>query len=151
MDVRITVETTFDNGEKRIHQLERISRPYRVTCLEGFGLRLEDGKRVIERIQRAILCDQVEEITRESRACPTCSRVRAIHDYRTCVFDTLFGRLAVKAARAAYAVLAMPRQRPSPAGLFLRWLFSFQTGPPRRYSGSLPSLSPGISFRKPHD
>ena len=39
MDVRITIETTFDNGEKRTHQLEGISRPYRVTCPEGFGLR----------------------------------------------------------------------------------------------------------------
>ena len=79
MDVRITVETTFENGEKRIHQLDCISRPYRVTCPEVFGLRLEDRKRVVERIQQAILCDQVEETTRESRVCPTCSSVRAIH------------------------------------------------------------------------
>jgi len=99
MDVRITVETTFDNGEKRTHQFDSISRPYRVACPEGFGLRLEDGKRVVEQIQRAILCDQVEEITRESRVCPTCASVRAIHDYRTRVLDTLFGRLRVKAAR----------------------------------------------------
>jgi hypothetical protein len=59
MDVRITVETTFDNGEKRIDRVDGISRPYRVTCTEGFGLRLEDGKRVVEQIQQAILCDQV--------------------------------------------------------------------------------------------
>lgn len=99
MDVRITVETTFDNGQKRIHQLDGISRPYRVTCPEGFGLRLEDGKRVVEQIQQAILCDQVEEITREGRICPACSSVRAIHDYRTRDLDTLFGRVRVKAAR----------------------------------------------------
>jgi hypothetical protein len=99
MDVWITVEKTFENGEKRIHQLDGISRPYRVTCPEGFGLRLEDGKRVVEQIQRAILCEQVEEITRESRVCPTCASVRAIHDYRTRVLDTPFGRLRVKAAR----------------------------------------------------
>ena len=99
MDVRITVETTFDNGEKRIHQLDGISRPYRVTCPEAFGLRLEDGKGIVGQIQKAILCDQVEEIIRESRVCPTCSRVRAIHDYRTRVLDTLFGRVRVNAAR----------------------------------------------------
>lgn len=33
MDVRITVETTFDDGEKRTHKLDAISRPCRVTCL----------------------------------------------------------------------------------------------------------------------
>ncbi len=99
MDVRITIETTFDNGEKRTHQLDGISRPYRVTCPDGIGLRLEDGKRVVEQIQRAILCDQVEEIIRESRVCPDCASVRAIHDYRTRDLDTLFGRVRVKAAR----------------------------------------------------
>lgn len=92
MDVRITVETTFDNGEKRVHQLDGILRPYRVTCPKGFGLPLEDGKRVGELIQRAILCDQVEEVSRESRVCPTWASVRAIHDYRTRLLDTLFGR-----------------------------------------------------------
>jgi len=99
MDVRITVETTFENGEKRTHQLDSISRPYPVTCPVGFGLRLEGGKRIVEQIQRAILCDQVEGITRESRGCPTCASIRAIHDYRTRVLDTLFGRRRVKAAR----------------------------------------------------
>ena len=67
MDVWITVETTFENGEKRIHQFDGISRPYRVTCPDGFGLLLEGGKRIVEQFQRAIICDQVEEITRESR------------------------------------------------------------------------------------
>lgn len=78
MDVRITVETTFDNGEKRIHQLDGISRPYQATCPEGFGLRVEDGKRVVEQIQQAILCDQVEAITRESRICPKGSRYERV-------------------------------------------------------------------------
>jgi hypothetical protein len=54
MDVRITVETTFDNGEKRTHQLYGISRPYRVTCPDGIGLRLEDGKRIVDQIRRAL-------------------------------------------------------------------------------------------------
>lgn len=99
LDLRITIETTFDNGEKRIHELDGISRPYRVTRPEGFGLRLEEGKRVVERIQRAVLCDQVEEITRESRVCPTCASMRAIRGYRTRILDTLFGRIQVKAAR----------------------------------------------------
>ena len=99
MDVRITVETTFDNEEKRVHQLGGISRPYRVTCPEGFGLCLEDGKGIVGQIQKAILGDQIEEVIREGRVCPTCSRVRAIHDYRARVLDTLFGRVRVKAAR----------------------------------------------------
>jgi hypothetical protein len=99
MDVWILVETTFDNGEKRTHRLDSISRPFRVTCPDGIGLLLEDGKNIGEQIQSAILCDQVEEITRECRVFPTCASVRAVHDYRTRVLDTLFGRVRVKAAR----------------------------------------------------
>jgi len=71
MDVRIAVETTFENGEKRTHQLDGMSRLNRVSSPEGFGLLLEEGKRIVEQIQRAIICDQVEEITRESRVCST--------------------------------------------------------------------------------
>jgi hypothetical protein len=107
MDVRITIETTFDNVEKRTHQLDSISLPYRVACPDGFGLRLEDGKRIVEQMPRIILCDQVEEITRESRVCPDCASVRAIHDYRTRVLDTLFGRVRVKKRRACAAVPVM--------------------------------------------
>lgn len=99
MDVRITVEPAFDNGKKRIHQLDGGSRPYRVTCPEGLGLRPKDGKRVAGQIQQASLCDQVKPITRESRVCPACSPVRAIHDCRTRNLDTFFGRVSVKAAR----------------------------------------------------
>jgi hypothetical protein len=91
MGVRMTVETTFENGEKRIHQLEGISRPYRVTCPEGVGLLLDDGKRIIEQIQRAVICNQVDEITRESRVYPDCAALRAIHDDHTRDLDTRFG------------------------------------------------------------
>ncbi len=51
--------------------------------------------------------------------------------------------------RASAAVTAMPSQRPSPAGLFLRWLASLQTGPPQSCSCYMPSLGPGIPFGKP--
>ena len=95
MDVRIAMEMIFGNGKKRAHLLRSISRRYRVTCPNGIGLPLEDGKSIGKKIQRIILCDQVEEITRESRVSPDCASVRAIHDYRTLFFDTLFGRVRI--------------------------------------------------------
>lgn len=99
MEVRIIIETTFDNGRNaHTHQLEGISRPYRVTCPDGIGLRL-DGKRIVEQIKRVILYDQVDAIIRESRACPDCATVHAIHDYHTCDLGTLVnGRVKVSYA-----------------------------------------------------
>lgn len=99
MDVRIIVETTFENGTTRKRHLGRFSRPFRSTQPEGFGMLLEDAKSMLWQLQQAILLDQIEEISEASRVCPECSKARAIHDYRTRVLDTLFGRFQVKAPR----------------------------------------------------
>ena len=99
MDVRIVVETTFENGTTKTRHLGRFSRPFRSTQPEGFGLLLEDAKSMLWQLQKAILLDQIEEISEASRVCPDCNKVRAIHDYRPRVLDTLFGRFHVKAPR----------------------------------------------------
>jgi hypothetical protein len=99
MDMRIIVETTFENGTTKQHRLGRLSRPFRRTQPEGFGLLLEDAKTILGQLQNAILLDQIEEISQASRICPDCDRVRAIHDYRSRVLDTLFGRFEVKVPR----------------------------------------------------
>lgn len=99
MDVQISVESTFDDGTKRTHQLGRLSRPYRLTQTEAFGLLLEDAKVILRQIQKAVLSDQVEEVCAVSRACPDCGSGRAVHDYRTRTFDTLFGRFRLRAPR----------------------------------------------------
>ena len=56
----------------RTHHVGCISRPYRVTCPDGIGLRLEEGNRIVEQIQRVVLYDQDDEVIRESRVCPDC-------------------------------------------------------------------------------
>lgn len=99
MEVRIIVETTFEIGTIKRHRLGRLSRPFRPTQPEGFGLLLEDAKSILGRLQNAILRDQIEEISEAGRICPDCDGVRAIHDYRSRVLDTLFGRFEVKAPR----------------------------------------------------
>lgn len=73
MDVRIIVETTFENGKTRTRRLGRLSRPFRSTQPEGFGLLLEDAKSILWQLQDAILLDQIEEISEASRTCPDCN------------------------------------------------------------------------------
>lgn len=99
MEVRIIVETTFENGTTKTRRLGCLSRPFRRTQHEGFGLLLEDAKAILGQLQNAILLDQIEEVSEASRICPDCGKVRAIHDYRSRVLDTLFGRFRVKAPR----------------------------------------------------
>ena len=99
MDVRIIVETTFENGTTKTRRLGRLSRPFRSTQPEGFGLLLEDAKSMLWQLQQAILLDQIEEVSEASRVCPDCNKVRTIHDYRSRVLDTLFGRFRAKVPR----------------------------------------------------
>lgn len=99
MEVRIIVETTFENGTTKTRRLGCLSRPFRRTQPEGFGLLLEDAKSILWQLQDAVLLDQIEEVSEASRICPDCGKVRAIHDYRSRVLDTLFGRFRVKAPR----------------------------------------------------
>ena len=99
MDVQISMETTFDDGTKRTHQLGRLSRPYRLTQQEGLGLLLEDAKAILRHIQKAVLSDQIEEVCSVNRTCPDCGCRRTIHDYRERVFDTVFGRFRHRSPR----------------------------------------------------
>lgn len=99
MDVRITVETSFENGKKRSHSLGHFSRSIRQAQPESFGLLLEDARTLLWQLQEAMLLDQIEEISEARRSCPACNKVRAIHDYRPRVLDTLFGRFRGRVPR----------------------------------------------------
>jgi len=76
MDVRITVETTFDDGSTRKHELGTWTRPFRQMRDEAIGLLLEDGKAILARLQKSIVQDQVEEMSHACRPCPGCGKVR---------------------------------------------------------------------------
>lgn len=99
MDVRITVETIFEDGKTRKHALGIWSRPFRKMSGEAIGLMLEDAKAIVAQLQKAIVQDQVEEMSQACRPCPGCERVRPIHDYRSRTLDTMFGRFTVRAPR----------------------------------------------------
>ena len=70
MDIRIIVETTAATGNKRTHELGRLS-----LSSQGhgdMGLRLEDAKDTLGQLQKAVLNAQVEEVSQAHRRCPDC-------------------------------------------------------------------------------
>ena len=99
MEVRIIVETTFENGTTRTHELGGLTRSPREAHSESLGFLLEDTRTMLGELQRAFLLDQIEEISAASRICPDCDRARALHDYRPRVLDTLFGRFRIRVPR----------------------------------------------------
>lgn len=147
MDVRIIVETTFENGTTKTRRVGRLSRPFRSTQPEGFGLLLEDAKSMLWQLQQAILLDQIEEISEASRVCPDCNKVRAIHDYRPRVLDTLFGRFQVKAPRIRRCACNAKSEVTLGGPLSPLAIFS-QTDQHLNCSAFKPSLGCGIRFEK---
>ena len=99
MEIRITIETVFDDGRTAEHRLGTWRRAAEHMHPEGIGLLLEDGHAMLAQIQKVAIEGQMEEISATCRSCPCCGNVRPIHDYRTRTLDTLFGRMTVKAPR----------------------------------------------------
>ena len=97
MDVQISVETTTEAGQKRKQQIIRFNLPGQRHG--DLGLKLEHSKVLLAQLQKSIVQHQIEEISDASRCCPCCGRTMPIHDYRTRVLDTLFGRFPLRVPR----------------------------------------------------
>ena len=97
MDVRIIVETTAGTGNKDTHELHHLS-----LSSQGrgdLGLKLENAKDILGQLQKAVLNAHIDDISQAHRRCPDCGRTRRVHDYRTKVLDTLFGRFRARVPR----------------------------------------------------
>lgn len=66
---------------------------------ETLGLRPDEAKNLLTRLQEVPLCNQIDEVLAASRICDDCGKRRAIHDDRDRILDTLYGRFRVKAPR----------------------------------------------------
>ncbi len=99
MDVRIFVETTFDDGKTRRFNIGRLRRAPDELGPESLGLLLDEAKQLLRRLQETILRDQIDEAFEARRKCDDCGKRRSIHDDRCRIFDTLYGQTKVKSPR----------------------------------------------------
>lgn len=99
MELRIKVEAIFEDGSIQEHELGSWKRNPKCLNPEAIGLLLEDAHSILSRLQNVAVTSQVEEISVTSRACPSCGKIRHIHDYRSRKLETLFGVVAVKTPR----------------------------------------------------
>lgn len=64
-----------------------------------FGLRLAEGKAILEQLQLRMTQQQVDAAVAMNRRCAGCGSRRSIHDYQTRTVQTLFGKVVVKLPR----------------------------------------------------
>src|SRR5580704_13280310 len=94
----ITVNWQREDGSITTTQLGTLDRG---ACLSAVdvGLQLADAKRILGRLQEIVVSKQLQRHCEAVRPCPGCHRRRQPKDHRRRRFDTVFGRLAVRAPR----------------------------------------------------
>jgi hypothetical protein len=97
-----TVRLEATDAEGRVvetSEIVSISRDLKKPTGADFGLKLSEGKAVLERLQTRITQRQVNDASARSRCCVACGSRRPIHDYQTRTTQTLFGKTVVRLPR----------------------------------------------------
>ena len=98
LEFTITVNWRREDGSTATTQLGTLDRGA-CRSAEDVGLQLADAKRILGRLQEIVVSEQLQRYCEAVRPCPRCHRRRHLKDYRRRRFDTVFGRLAVRALR----------------------------------------------------
>jgi len=98
LEFTITVNWRREDGSIATTQLATLDRGACCSA-EDVGLQLADAKPILGRLQEIVVSEQLQRYCEAVRPCPGCHRRRHLKDYRRRRFDTVFGRLAVRAPR----------------------------------------------------
>jgi hypothetical protein len=94
----VVVRFQSDSGEQIELKVDEVNRPA-VPEFSQVGLLHMEGKRILLRIQAAVLDQQVAEYIKRSRPCDACGFGRSINDYRTRLLRTLYGNRVFRMPR----------------------------------------------------
>ena len=98
LEFTITVNWRREDGSIATTRLGTLDRGA-CRSAEDVGLQLADAKPILGRLPEIVVSEQLERYCETVRPCPRRHRRRHLKDYRCRRFDTVFGRLAVRAPR----------------------------------------------------
>jgi hypothetical protein len=99
MEFRIWVETRLDGRILERELLSSVERPASGIGPEEIGLKLEEGKAVLRRVQPRIGQTQVDVLSSAHRRCCLFGRNQRVKDLRTRTARTVFGTVEVSCRR----------------------------------------------------
>lgn len=88
-----------DGKRLEVSELVTIVRDLDRSDGSNFGLKIAEGKAVLEQLQTRIAQDQFDQTVMKHRSCVGCGARRPIHDYQSRRIQTLFGKIVIKAPR----------------------------------------------------
>src|SRR5580704_14728304 len=98
LEFTIIVNWRREDGSIATTQLGTLDRGA-CRSAEDVGLQLADSKRILGQLQEIVVSEQLARHCEAVRPCPRCHRRRHLKDYRCRRFDTVFGRLGMRAPR----------------------------------------------------
>ena len=102
------VELTTDWGEVTQVEIEELARPACQLQADTVGLSLQDGKRLLERVQQAVVQLQAYEYCQLHRMCKRSHRWNPVKDYYQRKLDTISGRVCIGSPRTSPARASLP-------------------------------------------
>ncbi|MEO7206595.1 MAG: hypothetical protein ABI356_09565 [Steroidobacteraceae bacterium] len=97
--MKFTIQLLIENADSLplSISLETIERP--CDAVEDVGLRLEETKAILRRLQDEVVRSQLARHLERHRACFHCNRLRGIKGYHSLSLRTAFGDIAVRSPR----------------------------------------------------
>ena len=97
--MKFTIQLLIEDTDRLplLIPLDTIDRP--CETLEDVGLRLQESKAVLGRLQEEIVRNQLARHLETNRSCHTCERPRAVKGYHPLRFRTAFGDIELRSPR----------------------------------------------------
>jgi hypothetical protein len=128
----VRLELVREDGITATRELATIIRPMVDLRPEEIGLTLEEGRALVQAVERTMIADQIHAYTLCCRAFPGCGSLQHYKDTRTKCVQTVHGALSLP--WPTYPILSVPDKTRLFAGLFpLSELIPRRTTPEVRY------------------
>ena len=100
--VQVVIEADDDDDHHapavhEVHEVAQIDRD--ALSIDTLGLHLDEAKQLLQKVQAALVDEQVRTSLGQQVACPSCGRARAHKDAHPIVVRTLFGTLRLRSPR----------------------------------------------------
>ena len=95
----IILECVGKDGKESTIILGTIERLAGSTTANNLGVNLQESKQIVNRLQDAVVKQQLEEHCEQRRKCLTCGRLRPVKDYRRRRLDTVLGTVRLRVPR----------------------------------------------------
>ena len=95
----LKLELVRDDGITTTHQLAAITRAVTDLRPEEIGLTLEEGRALVQDVERTIIADQIHMYTLCCRTCPGCGSLQHYKDTRTKCVQTVHGAYRFRGRR----------------------------------------------------